>query len=262
MQGCPTRPFEGLFAALSRLLLISIGLFSLGWAAITFPVFRSDARLEFTADRILDGELFKPETLIRLLAATGSAKTNWPRPQALRSAAIIRLRLAEESSKAEGAEPHGPAIDEFAVAQSIRRSLSSAPADSFLWFELFRLERKTGNHSNDEFAYLRMSYLLGPHEGWVAVERNQLALGIYRELPRDVAEMALTEFKDLVASAYYEEAAKILAGPGWPIRDLLLGRLEDVPLEARRGFAQSAAEFGYDDIVVPGIERPEARPWR
>jgi hypothetical protein len=214
MQGCPTRPLEGLFAVLSRLFLISIGVFSLGWAAITFPVFWSDARLDYTADRILDGELFKPETLQRLLVGAGSARTSWPRPQALRSAAIIRLRLAEESSKAEGAEPHGPAIDEFAVAQSVRRSLSAVPADSFLWLQLFRLERRRGDYSEDDFAYLRMSYLLGPHEGWVAVERNQLAIGIFAELPRDVAKSALTEFKDLVASAYYREAVTILAGPG------------------------------------------------
>jgi hypothetical protein len=257
MQGGPTRWVERLFAAFSRLFLISIGVFSLCWAAITFPVFWNDARLDYVADRILDGERFKPETLQLVLAGAGSVKTSWPRPEAIRSAAIIRLRLAEESTV-----PKDPAITEFTVAQSIRRSLSAAPADSFLWLELFRLERSKGSHGQDDFAYLRMSYLLGPHEGWVAVERNKLALEIFTELPGDVAEMALTEFKDLVASAYYDEAVQILVGSGWPMRDILLRRLEDAPLEARRQFATSAARLGYDDISVPGIEQLEPRPWR
>jgi hypothetical protein len=91
-----------------------------------------------------------------------------------------------------------------------------------------------GDRSKEDFAYLQMSYLVGPHEGWVAVERNHIALAIVPELPQDQAEMAVTEFIDLVASAYY---------PGWPIRDKLLRRLEDAPVEARRQFAQSAGQL-------------------
>lgn len=73
--------------------------------------------------------------------------------------------------------------------------------------------------------------------------------------------MAVTEFRDLVASGYYDAAVKILAGPGWPIRDMLLRRLDDAPDEARRRFARLADELGYD-IAVPGIERPDSCPWR
>jgi hypothetical protein len=118
------------------------------------------------------------------------------------------------------------------------------------------------DRSKDDFAYLRMSYLVGPHEGWVAVKRDYIALAIFPELPQAVAEMSVTEFKDLVASAYYDAAVKILVGPGWPIRDTLLRRLEDAPVEARRQFARSADQLGYDDIVVPGVERPDPRPWQ
>jgi hypothetical protein len=68
--------------------------------------------------------------------------------------------------------------------------------------------------------------------------------------------------KDLVASAYFDDlAVKILVGPGWPIRDMLLRRLEDTPAEARRRFARSADQLGYT-IVVPGVERADPRPWR
>ena len=80
-------------------------------------------------------------------------------------------------------------------------------------------------------------------------------------LPQDVVEAAATEFKDLVASAYFDDLAVILVGPGWPIRDMLSRRLEDTPAEARRRFARSADQLGYR-IVVPGVERADPRPWR
>src|ERR1700694_1996938 len=92
------------FAALSRVVLISIGVFSVWWGIITFPVFWRDARLDHTADRILNGERFTPEILQMLVADADSVERTWSRPEALRSAAIIRLFLAEPASKAEGGQ--------------------------------------------------------------------------------------------------------------------------------------------------------------
>jgi len=80
------------------------------------------------------------------------------------------------------------------------------------------------------------------------------SLAKFPELPRDVVEAAVTEFKDLVASAYFDDlAVKILV--------MLLRRLEDTAAEARRRFARSADQLGYT-IVVPGVERANPRPWR
>jgi hypothetical protein len=248
-------------AAMGGFVPISIGIFSLVWGIITFPVFWRDATLDLTADRILDGEQFNSEILQNLLTNTDLAEGTWARPETLRGAAIVRLRLAEQLSKADESKSAGPIFDQLGVAASVQRSLATAPADPFLWLVLFRLQRMKDERSKADCAYLRMSYLVGPHEGWVAVKRNYIALAMFPELPQDVAEMAMTEFKDLVTSAYYDAAVKILVGPGWPIRDMLLRRLEDAPDEARRGFARSADREGYD-IAVPGVERADPRPWR
>ena len=106
-----------------------------------------------------------------------------------------------------------------------------------------------------------MSYRLGPYEGWVASRRNYIALANFADLPDDLKEAALTEFRDLVVSGYDDTATLILAGPGWVIRDKLLFSLKDAPDDAKRRFAASVDELS-DDIVVPGVEKPEARPWR
>jgi hypothetical protein len=263
MPGAATgRSGQWLYAALGRVVLIFIGVLSVWWGIVTFPVFWRYARLDNTADSIIDGEEFTREILQRLLAEADTTESAWARPEALRSAAIIRLHLADEADEAstpENSDPLGPIIDQLGA--SVRRSLSAAPADPFLWLALFWSKTMKGDPSAKDFAYLRMSYLVGPHEGWVARQRNYTALAHFSELPQDVAELAVMEFKDLVASAYYDTAVEILVGPGWPIRDVLLHRLEDTSEEARRRFASSANELGYE-IAVPGVERPDPRPWR
>jgi hypothetical protein len=251
---------ERLYAAAGSVVLVSIGAFSVCWGIITFPVFWHDASLNLVADRILDGQQFKREVLQTLLADGEPADGRWARPEALRSAAVIRLRLAEQAGKVEGLGALSPIYNQLGVGPSIRRSLSAAPADPFLWLALFRLQEMNGDHSQQDFAYLKMSYLVGPREGWVAVKRNRMALAAFPELSPDLADLAVTEFKDLVASGYYDAAVEILAGPGWPIRDTLLRRLQEVPDEARRQFARLAAQLGYE-IAVPGIERGDWRPW-
>jgi hypothetical protein len=266
------------YAALSRMVLISIGVFSVWWGVSTFPIFWRDARLDYTAASITGGEPFKRENLETLLAAAESTERVWARPESLRSLAIIRLCLAEQSSIVENAKPSGPDIDQFGASlrvenakpsrlvldqldASIRRSLSAAPADPFLWLALFWSETMKDDWSKKDFAYLRMSYLVGPHEGWVAVRRNYIALENFSALPQDLAAAAVTEFKNLVKS-HFDTAVTILVGPGWPIHDMLLGQLADAPQEAREQFARSAYhQLGYD-IAVPGVERPDPRPWR
>ena len=166
---------------MSRGVLISIVAFSVWWGMSTFPVFWQDARLDHTAEIVLDGEVFKREILQTLLADADSAEA-WARPEALRSAAIIRLNLAERVSIAENAKPPGPIIDQLDA--SVRRSLSAAPADPLLWLALFWSNRMADDPSKEDFAYLRMSYRVGPHEGWVASMRNYIAFANFPELHR------------------------------------------------------------------------------
>jgi hypothetical protein len=250
---------QRLLAALSRGVLIIIGTFSIWWGITTFPVFWQDSHLDHMAESILNGEQFKKENLQSELATFASNENAWPRPESLRSATILQLSLTEQPNTAENEKPAVPALDQLQT--SARRSLSVTPGDPLLWLVLFWANKMKDDRSQDNFANLRMSYLLGPHEGWVASRRNYIALANFTDLPEDLKEAALTEFKDLVVSGYIETATLILAGPGWTIRDKLLFSLKDAPDDAKRQFASSVDELS-DDIVVPGVEKPEARPWR
>ena len=74
---------QRLLAALSRVVLMATGMFSVWWGVSTFPIFWRDARLEHTAYSLINGEQFKPEVLQNLLADADLDKT-WTRPEALR----------------------------------------------------------------------------------------------------------------------------------------------------------------------------------
>jgi len=201
---------QRLFAAISRGVLIAIGVLSIWWGITTFPVFWQGAHLDQMAESILDGEKFKPEILQTQLAIAASEERPWTRPEALRSATILQLSLAEQSAP-ENEKPPGPIIDQLDA--SVRPSLSATPADPLLWFVLFWATRMKDDRSNDNFGYLRMSYLVGPREGWVASRRNYIAFANFPDLPQDLAEAAITEFKDLVVSEYFDTAADLL--PRW-----------------------------------------------
>jgi hypothetical protein len=142
----------------------------------------------------------------------------------------------------------------------ILKSLANAPTDPFLWTILFWLENTQNGFKRARLNYLQMSYLLGPNEGWIAVKRNRLAVAIFPSFPPDIAENAVSEFSRLIGSGFFVEAADILGGPGWPIRETLLSGLKDVDELNRQTFAKIVYSLGYD-VMVPGIDRPDWRPW-
>jgi hypothetical protein len=147
-----------------------------------------------------------------------------------------------------------------ALRDSIRRSLACSPADPFLWVVLYWVEINRNGFQPDYLKYLRLSYQLGPNEGWIALKRNGYALAIFQQLPPDLAEMAIAEFATLVDTGFYAETAAILTGPGWPEREMLLSHLKDVSERYKEAFAKAVYKLGYD-VNVPGVVLRDPRPW-
>src|ERR1700683_4196011 len=84
--------------ALARLFTVMLGLAAVAWGAATFPIFWSQLSIESTANAIADRIAFKPHSLDPLLPAVNRIEqSSYCQPWAIRSAAIIRLRLAEEA---------------------------------------------------------------------------------------------------------------------------------------------------------------------
>jgi hypothetical protein len=224
----------------------------------TFPAFKRAANIDDMAAHIIRGYAFRSQQLqdqVVILDAIESESRCDAR--ALRSDAIIRLRIAEVSlADADLAHLDG---NMTALRAAIGKSLSCSPTDSYLWLSLFWVNAMSEGFKPSDLALLRMSYREGPNEGWIMTTRNHLALAIYPSLPPDLADRALTEFAELLQPQFVVAAVDNFVGPGWPIRSLLLERIKNTPESARRTFAQILDARGYD-IEVPGIVRQERTP--
>src|SRR6185437_15382490 len=120
------------------------------------------------------------------------------RALSLGKVAIVRLRRAELALSAGDRQQ----IDESLalLRRSIADALQDAPADPLLWLVLLWEESSREGFAPQNLRYLRMSYLRGPYEGWIAVKRNQFALSVFPELSPELSEAAVTEFVSLVKS--------------------------------------------------------------
>jgi hypothetical protein len=246
--------------AAARVFFLLIGAGAVAWGTLTLPEFWREAGLEQIAVRLADRSPFKPGALDALVPSVEAVEAATRcRPEALHSAALIRLRLAEEAvAGALRREIDGRLA---ALQVTIRKSLACAPADPFLWMVMAWLDGATAGFRPAQTEYLRLSYRLGPNEGWIAPRRNRLALATFERLPPDLADAAIHEFARLVDGWVYPDAVALFTGPGWPIRDRLLASLRDLGGPQREVFAKALYTQGYD-VAVPGITNPEPRPWR
>jgi len=244
---------------IARVFTISLGSLAVLWAISALPSLWRQATIENLASRIINYERFKPKALVPFLPLLDAAEDQpYCRPEVLHSVSIVRMRLAEDAmAVADRAD-----LDDrlTAVKNSIRRSLSCAPADPFLWMALAWLGNATDGFRPEQTEFLRLSYQLGPNEGWVAARRNRVALSAFSRLPPDLADDAVREFAHMVDSWMYYDTIAIITGPGWPIHDRLLGALDGVGLPQREALAKALYQRGYD-AQIPGVAPHDPRPW-
>ncbi len=254
-------PTSSRYSIIYRIPFVVFGCVTVIWGAVNFPVFWRQTSIELTANNIITGAPYKIETLMgQMPIVEATEKLERCHPRALWSAAIIRLRIVEQANS--GGAEKSIDVQKFksSLDNSIRGSLSCSPADPFLWLALYSTEVTKNGFDPSSLNYLRMSYRLGPNEGWVALRRNRVALTVYDQLPNDLAQSATNEFVELVGSNFYNEAVDILVGPGWKMHERLLQALNQLEVNHRRTFARTLHQRGYD-LAVPGIKPPDSRPW-
>jgi hypothetical protein len=249
-----------LIRLLARLFSVALGLVAIGWGALSLPHFWSEAPLEQIARRIIARAPFDRAALMAELPVAATAEQDsLCRPNAVRSAAILKVRLYEDTYASDDVAALDARLKD--ADEAIRQSLACAPADPFLWMVLFQVASARNGFQPRYLEYARMSYRLGPNEGWVALYRTPVLLAVYEQLPPDLAEHVANEFAQIVANDFYLEAVAILAGPGWKRRDGLLRRLERIPLGHRETFEKFLYASGIT-IAVPGVVPPERRSYR
>jgi hypothetical protein len=241
--------------AVARMLLTVAGAAAMLWAAIVFPTFWSEKLIVDVAAAIARGEVFDPDVLAAVEAPT-EGKGSSLRAGILSNVAMIRLRQLENAVHAGNS-----GLIQQRLASTTRivgDTLRNAPDDPFVWLVLFSLDTYRNKVTPESVRYLRMSYELGPYEGWVAVKRDGAALGSFNALPPDLRERAIAEFVRMVRWGIDTQAADIAAGPARPLRAMLFAKLKTLSYPQRRAFADVLYGREIDDVPVPGIPPPPA----
>jgi hypothetical protein len=239
---------------ITRSVLVVAGATAMVWALAVVPAFWSENVVTTVAGELMAGEVFTPNALTAVEALTERTGSFKLRSSMLGRATVVRLRQAEDAMR--GGTPSLVRERLASLEQIVDETFRNAPQDSLLWLIEFWLKTSRDGLRPDNLRFLKMSYELGPYEGWIAIKRNGAAFAAYSILPRDLIELATSEFVGLVRWGMVSEAAAIAAGPGLPLRGILFPRLKDLSLEQRRAFAAVIYGRELDDVPVPGIAPP------
>ena len=242
---------------IARFILAIAGAAAMAWAIVAIPTFRSENTIVDVARALMAGDAFKSENLAAIDARAETKGGSTFRSAVLGKAAVIRLRRAEDAVRAGEHQRIDQSLK--SLANIVDESLQNAPSDPFLWLVRYWLDSVNNGARPENLRFLRMSYDLGPYEGWIAVKRSRVALTAFSALPKDLAELAISEFVGLVRWGLLSDAAEIAAGPAKSIRGTLFPRLKDLKFEQRRAFAGRIYQRELDDVLIPGINPPPVK---
>jgi len=246
---------------LTRTIMLTMAAMAGCWGLFAYSIVLPSAQIDDLGTQIAVGESFKRESLTHMQPRIDALeKRRWLPAESRRAIALIELRLAELDMLEGKAISRDP---QFARAtQAIAESLRSSPSDGFMWFALFWLLKTRDGFSQSLVPLLQMSYLMAPHEGWVEVRRNRAVMPLLPSLPADLVARVVAEFRSLVETPpYLDAAADILTGPGWPYHDILIRGLANAPDDARQQLDDAVYKLGFD-AVIPGVATRGSRPWR
>ena len=254
----PDGKFQGnLLRGLVRIVVAIGGGCSIAWALSTYPTFRHETAFAAAAQHILSGEQYSAKQLNELRSELDASSVSSFRPSVLNDIAVVRIRLVE----ADLALGQVSAVELETLQGSIDIALDRNPTRSFLWLADYRLQELRSGSAAADLGLLRMSYQTGPNEGWIAVKRNPIALGVFSSLLDETKSRVIAEFSGLVRSWLYEDAANILTGPGWPVHQRLLDGLAQLDEGHRRRFAKILETRDIEDVIVPGVKQRPPRPF-
>jgi hypothetical protein len=229
---------------------VVLGTLGLAWSVLTLPTFWTEFPIRQFSEHIVRGETFPLDALqtasrdfrhgIHLTACSAVAA---------HGSAVVELAILDRSFATPANAPVDSQIE--ASRNSILSGLACLPSDAFLWFELYRIESLQSGLHAEYLRHLAMSYQVGANEGWIAILRNKAAFAVFPALTTDLKSRVLDEFCLLLRTELYQQAIDIFLGAAEPYRDLIIARMDTVPVQNRQAFADLLARMGVD-AHIPG----------
>ncbi|MCK1606586.1 hypothetical protein IVB02_35740 [Bradyrhizobium sp. 166] len=241
-----------------RGLLLPFGMLGVLWSYSVLPSFVMAAPARDISARVMADERFKAGVLMKIFERMETfPRAEMTQPEFIQAEALLALRTAEEAVLSKSSKEADRAA---AVAENkVRASLVNSPTESFLWLMLYSVATTRNGFDSQYLSWLDRSYAAGPHEAWIALRRNRLALNILPVLSEATQRVVLSEFAEIVDADYIDEATASLMSVGWAHRTRLLSQLIEVDVGSRQALARRLASEGLK-VSVPGVGQT-VRPW-
>lgn len=244
---------------LVRIFVCLFGIGSVVWGGLLLPSFWSQASGNQIASELLEGHAFKRQTLTEEARKYDAAEeSSFCTPTELHNSIILHLAILNEAIAAKDSNQVEAAYN--SLRDLTRKALSCSPSDSFAWLTLFWLDAAKHGFQPDNANYLRLSYSLGPNEGWIALWRSRLAIAMFERLPNDLKSDAIDEFVKIVDMELYPQAVEIFTSATPAVQNRMALQLKYANAIPRQIFARTLYQNGLD-VDIPGVDRP-ARPWQ
>jgi hypothetical protein len=261
----PNKVRGGLTVAAHVFAVIFVSVLGIGavtWGALMLPLFWQQVPLNRATSAVLEGRTFNVQWLLdKAQQAAVADGHSWVcNPTTPHDAVVLRLAALEEAITAANQTQVGLAYDP--LYDATRTALACSPADPFVWLTLFWLE--VGKHGYDPAYenYLRLSYALGPNEGWIALWRSRISFAVFERLPDDLASHAINEFTTLVETGrLYPETLAIFSNATPATQNRIVERLKTAKAIPRQVFGRMLYDQGLN-ITIPGVDATPTRPWR
>jgi hypothetical protein len=242
---------------LPRVFIFFLGLGAVAWGGLVLPLLRQQAPVNRVASELLKGRDFGLQTLTAEAQAASAEQSPVCSPTELRSAVVLGRAIL---SDAVGSDHASVEPDYLSLVSSARRAVSCSPGDPFAWLTLFGLDAARNGLTPENERFLRLSYALGPNEGWIAYWRVQLALPQFKRLPSDLSNEVVADFVKLIdTQVLYQETAAIFAKAPPEAQRQIGDHLKNAKTNPRQIFARMVYDEG---LEIPGITQPPERPWR
>jgi hypothetical protein len=246
---------------LARSFIALLGLSAVAWGGFAFPLFWQEVSPDRIAAGLVRGDAFKLQVLLDAAQQAEATERNlFCNPTESHNVVVLRLAILNEAIASTNQSlvesTYSPLYD------VTRRALSCVPADSFVWLTLFWLDTSKHGFNPDNANYLRLSYTLGPNEGWIALWRSRIAFALFERLPTDLSDDAIDEFIRLVDTGQlYSETVAIFARAPPAGQSRIVERLKAANPISRQIFARAVHDRGID-VNIPGTSIPELPPWQ
>ncbi len=244
----PNEARDGVWIAkayfLVRAFIYFLGLGAIAWGCFVLPLFRQQEPINQITSQLLRGETFKVRPLLdEARRAAESEQSTLCNPTELHNEIVVRLVILNESVAANRQVIADPAYSP--LYEATQKALACAPADPFAWLTLFWLDVDKHGLRPGNVNYLRLSYALGPNEGWISLWRSRLALAVFEQLPGDLADNAIDEFSKLVNTGQlYQQTSTIFADAPRAAQNRIIEHLKTANPVSRQLFAKALYDRG------------------